>query len=73
MKQFNIVVAAVKIDLKMSTVYKIIKKKRMKQSSSVIGVRFTIVKRTPITEPKEDNKTKEINEKTHKQCYGNNS
>ena len=38
----------------------------MKQSSSV-------VKRTPITEPKEDNKTKEINEKTHKQCYGNNS
>lgn len=66
MKQFNIVVAAVKIDLKMSTVYKIIKKKWMKQSSSV-------VKRTPITEPKEDNKTKEINEKTHKQCYGNNS
>ena len=64
MKQFNIVVAAVKIDLKMSRVYKIIKKKWMKQSSSVIG---------PITEPKEENKTNEINEKTHEQCYGNNS
>ena len=36
----------------------------MKQSSSVIG---------PITEPKEENKTNEINEKTHEQCYDNNS
>lgn len=41
----------------------------MKQPSSVI----VVVNRTPITEPKEDNKTKEINEKTHDRCYGNNS